>query len=105
MQPRHPPLPFPDARRTLRVFFPQGLCNREKNEPAWEVMGRRREDEGFRDAASASLSSAPAPSGTDSQRGEGSQAGRSVAHRPPRPGAGEGGVSRLLFPGIFSLSG
>lgn len=41
-------------------------------------------------------SSAPAPSGTGAQRGEGSQAGASVAHRltqlsPPRPGLARAG--------------
>lgn len=74
--PHHPPLPLPDAHPTVRVFLPKDFPAQHricKPRRGWGVVV-----EGPRGSATAAPSSAPAPSGTDAQPREGSQAGASL---------------------------
>lgn len=74
--PHHPPLPLPDAHPTVRIFLPKDFPAQHricKPRRGWGVVV-----EGPRGSATAAPSSAPAPSGTDAQPREGSQAGASL---------------------------
>lgn len=94
------------SRRTPHSprISPQGLHNRAQNQQAAEVMGSW--GGGSRGAPRHRQSPLRDRRAARGRESGGSLGGaQTSAAQPTAPRAGEGGVSRLLFPGTFTLTG